>query len=134
MATRMQRTTRNGTSHSTVVQRNSLFPAKVESADSYEESWLGRLDLENVAAAMTHSSVRFLVILDVDLDVCILEQSSHDGRLPFMSCPLQSGAPLIVDAIAVRPTVLQDGVDHLQVPVAGETVRIPSIPSGRFAR
>jgi hypothetical protein len=53
------------------------------------------------------------VILDVDLDLGILEQPSHDGRLPFMSRPPQSGAPLLVNAIAVRPTVLQNGTDHL---------------------
>jgi hypothetical protein len=64
-------------------------------------------------------SVRSPVISDVDLDIGILEQPPHDGRMPFVGRPPQSGATLIVDAIAVRPTVLQDGVNHLQVPVAG---------------
>jgi hypothetical protein len=64
-------------------------------------------------------SVRSLVILDVDLDVGIVEQPSHNNCVPFMSRPPQSGAPFVVNSIAVCPMVLQDGVDHLQVPVAG---------------
>jgi hypothetical protein len=51
-------------------------------------------------------SVRSLVILDVDLDNGIVEQPSHVGRLSFVCRPPQSGATLIVNDIAVRPTVL----------------------------
>jgi hypothetical protein len=59
------------------------------------------------------------VILDVNLNDSILEQPSHDSHLPFMRRSPQSVEPLIVNAVAARPTGLQDGVDHLQVPVAG---------------
>jgi hypothetical protein len=59
------------------------------------------------------------VIPDIYANIGILEQPSHSSCLPFMSRPPQSRAPFIVNAIAVCPTVLQNGVDHLQVPVAG---------------
>jgi hypothetical protein len=59
------------------------------------------------------------VIPDIYINIGIFKQSSHNSYLPFMSHPPQSRAPFIINAIAVCPTVLQDGVDHLQVPVAG---------------
>ncbi|KAF7171589.1 hypothetical protein CNMCM5623_003958 [Aspergillus felis] len=68
---------------------------------------------------MTHSSVRSPVILDIYPNIGIFKQPSDNNYLPFMSRPPQSGAPFIVNAIAVCPTVLQDGVDHPQVPVTG---------------
>ncbi|KAF7159473.1 hypothetical protein CNMCM5623_004811 [Aspergillus felis] len=80
---------------------------------------LDRSGLEIIIAAMTHSSVRSLVILDVDLDIAILQQLYYNGHLPFMRRPPQSSAPLIINTITVRLLVLQDGVNYSQVPIVG---------------